>query len=102
MIQKLFSRSCLGVVLIAVSMVVHLALANDENSFVLFKNKTIDTSIKSSKALHPSLATTSKLSHQKVYLVVQFKGPITQDTKKQVQKIGAELLSYVPESAFIV
>ncbi|MBI3019132.1 MAG: hypothetical protein HYY61_04500, partial [Deltaproteobacteria bacterium] len=106
MIQKLFSSTCFGVVLIAVSMVVQ---ANDESSFVLFKNKTIDTSIKSSKALHSSMATTSPndrsviaLSHQKVYLVVQFKGPMTQDTKKKVQKIGAELLSYIPHYAFII
>src|SRR3989338_8357211 len=95
MIQKLFRSTCLVVVLIAVSMVVE---ANDESSVVLFKNKTIDTSIKSSKIF----STTSQLSHQKVYLVVQFQSPITQDTKKQVQKVGAELLSYVPESAFIV
>ncbi len=101
MIQKLFRSTCLGVVLIAVPNL-YLSYASEENSLVLFKNKTIDTSVKPSKALHPSLATTSQLSHQKVYLIVQFQGPVTQDTRKQVQKVGGEFLSYVPESAFII
>ena len=97
MTQKLFCSVVLVVVLIAVSSF-SLIYASEENSLVLFKNKTIDTSVQPSK----TFLAASQLSSQKVYLVVQFQGPVTQDTKKQVQKIGGEFLSYVPESAFII
>ena len=96
MTQKPFRSTCLMVVLIAVSSI-QFARASEENSLILFKNKTIDTSAKSSKAF----PTASQLSNQKIYLVVQFKGPIEQATRKQLQKIGAELLSYVPQNSFV-
>ena len=98
MTQKLFHRACLMVVLIAVPSLYPI-YAGEKNSLVLFKNKTIDTSVQPSK----TFPLASRLSHrEKIYLVVQFQGPVTLDAKKQVQKIGGEFLSYIPESAFII
>ncbi|HBQ21251.1 MAG: hypothetical protein A2Z91_00130 [Deltaproteobacteria bacterium GWA2_38_16] len=96
MVKKLLAVKILvvAVVVIAVQIVV---LANNEG-LLLFKGKVIDTSKESPK----SRASFSPLSTKKVYVVIQFKGStIEEQSKKDIQKIGGELLSYVPNNAFI-
>ncbi len=93
--------SFVGVVLTVVLMAVNGSTKNttEENNFqILFKGKTIDTSKESPKAHLNGI----KLSGKKIYLIVQFKDAVEESSKRDIQKLGGEILNYIPNHAFVI
>ena len=71
------------------------------STMIRLKNANFDTA-NGNPAMPSTLAISSYPDHIMGTYIVQKDGPITEEWKAEITKAGGEILSYIPDNAFLV
>ncbi|NPE27269.1 S8 family serine peptidase [Methanococcoides sp. SA1] len=106
MIIKIIIVTIIAAMLSVSALALDVSLQNENSSgdHILLKNAQFSTDTLPSSSISPSSISSIESSSNETedYYIVQFKGFILEEWKRDVSRTGATLFSYVPNNAFII